>query len=44
MEDRVAYYTWLTRMVSNFPDIKLLIGEFANSFATRRRKQPSPTK
>lgn len=38
-----AYYTSLTRMVSSFPDLKRLIGEIAEFFATRRRKRATPT-
>ena len=34
-----AYYTTLTRMVSNFPDIKAVVTQVATFFATRRRKK-----
>ena len=33
-----AYYTALSRMVSNFPDIKAVVSQVADFFATRRRK------
>lgn len=33
-----AYYTSLSRMVSSFPDIKAVVGQVAEFFATRRRK------
>ena len=33
-----AYYTALSRMVSSFPDIKTVVGQVADFFATRRRK------
>jgi hypothetical protein len=35
-----AYYTSLSRMVGNFPDIKAVVQQVSEFFATRRRPKP----
>ena len=37
-----AYYTALSRMVSSFPDIKLVVDEVASFFGSRRRRKAQP--